>query len=409
MTRTLIALALATTFSVGSALASTASPQETFETARKLQIKASKQGNEATWTRAARAFEDFLALYPEHRNADEARFGLAECLLAAGDLDGAWQAYQDLRATGHREADVIGGEAFVLLARIDAGAGGEVDRLLIERVKDLLRVSPGHDRLPPLLIAAAQCHRRAGELDLAESAIEAALDRGADGALAAQAWDDLGAVRFDAEDWQGAIRAHREYMRRYPDGSRTEEVRCLVAYAHLRLGDDEGAVLAGERLLEILGTPRGPDEQRLWNETVKIVASARLGDFADLPAVRREVVTLSSPWSLDVVLAALALRAADGDAGLALDGLDVLSERELLDLDLVSNGLKAQFVSCCYALRDARPDSTTVHRWLLVAASALDSMENTGEAGELLQWLRNNADDPGVRRQAREQQLRGVE
>jgi len=407
--RSIFAVILTTQLMAGVALASPVAPQEAFEDARRLQIKASKQGTEAAWTRAARAFEDFLALHPEHRNAEEARFGLAECRLAAGDLDGAWQAYQDLRATGHREADVIGGEAFVLLARIGAGAGRDVDRQLIERVKDLLRVSPGHDRLPPLLIAAAQCHRRAGELQLAESAIEAALERGADGALAAQAWDDLGAVRFEAEDWQGAIRAHREYLKRFPDGGRAEEVRCLVAYAHLRLGDDEGAVLAGERLLELLGTPRGPDEQRLWNETVKIVASARLGEFADIGDVRRVAATAAGPWSLDVLVAALALRAAEGDPDLALEGLAVLSERELLALDLISDGLKSQLVSCCYALRDARSDDPGVHAWLLIAADALDSMGATGEAGELLQWLRNNAVDPAVRRQAREQQLRGFE
>jgi len=385
------------------------SAEEAYETARRLQVKASKQGTEAAWTRAARSFEDFLALHPGHRRAEEARFGLAECLLAAGDLDGAWQAYQELRTSGHREADVLGGESFVLLARIEGGAGREVDRQLIDHVRELLRVSPGHDRLPPLLLAAAQCHRRAGELDFAESAIEAAIERGADGVLAAQAWDDLGAVRVEAEDWRGAIRAHREFLKRTPEGRRAEEIRCLVAFAHLRLGDDEGAVLAGERLLELLDPPRGPEEQRLWNETVKIVASARLDEFGDLQAVRRELVAGVGPWSLEVLVAALALRAADGEPDLALEGLAVLSERELLQLDLISDGLRTQLVSCCYALRDTRPDSSDVHRWLLVAADALDAMGDTGEAGELLQWLRNHADDPSVVRQAREKQLRGFE
>jgi hypothetical protein len=104
-------------------------------------------------------------------------------------------------------------------------------------------------------------------------------------------------------------------------------------------------------------------------------------------------------------VAVLAVHAAEGEPDLALQGLDVLSRRQMLELDKATDGLLEQLVTCCLALRDARPDSADVHQWLLVAADALDALDRPGDAGEVLQWLRNNADDPTIRREAREKQV----
>ena len=224
-----------------------------------------------------------------------------------------------------------------------------------------------------------------------------------------RALDDLGAVRFGRGDHEGAIRAYREYLERFADAARAPEIRCLLAYSLLQVGDGEGAVLAAERLLERLDPDRDPDQRRLQDETVKILAAVRSADVDDMAAVRREVTAGGSPWSLETLVAILAIHAAEGRADLALQGLDLLSERGLLGVDEAGVGVKSQLVSCCLALRTARPESDVIHRWLLRAAAALDSLERSGEAGEILQWLRTHASDPSVRREAREQQLRGVD
>jgi len=390
-------------------LGATPSATETYDDARKAQVQALKRNTPQAWNRAANAFDDFLALYPDHRLATEARFGRAECLLAAGELDAAWDAYQELRdlGVGKRLGDVLGGEAFVLLANLEAGEPGEA--ALLDRVAELRRVDPRHDRLPPLLIAAADVHRKAGEYRSAEAALGAVIDDWPSDPATERAWEDLGRVRYEQEDWDGAVDAYRGYADRYPQGSRIDEVRCLIAYAQLQREAYSDAAIAAEYLLDRLDPRRDEDHTRLWNETVKILAAARAREIVTLTDFKRVATRLDHPWSLDTLVAVLTIKAAEGDPAMALDGLDQLRRRELIELDDASDGLKEQLVSCCLALREASPDNADVHQWLLVAADALDSMERHGEAGEVLQWLRNHSDDAGVRREAREKQLRDEE
>ena len=405
-----VALIAASLLLLGAAPSAT----EAYDDARKAQVQALKRNTPVAFNRAANAFDDFLALYPEHRMATEARFGRAECLLAAGDLDAAWDAYQELRdlGPGKRLGDVLGGEAFVLLARLEAGEPTDTsdrEKALLERVGELRAADPRHDRLPPLLIAAADVHRKAGEYPSAEAALGAVIDDWPSDPATERAWEDLGRVRFEQDDWEGAVDAYRGYSDRYPQGSRIDEVRCLIAFALLQDGAHADAAIAAEFLLERLDPKRVESHARLWNETVKILAAARAGDIVTLTDFKRSVTRLEHPWSLDTLVAVLTIKAAEGDPSMALDGLDQLKRRELLVIEDVSVGLLEQLVSCCLALREASPDNADVHSWLLVAADALDTLERPGDAGEVLQWLRNHAEDPGVRREARDKQLRTEE
>lgn len=390
-------------------LGATPTAEEAYDDARKAQVQALRRGTPEAWSRAALSFEGFVAQYPQHRLATEARFGRAECLLAAGELDAAWAAYQDLRdrGPGKRLGDVLGGEAFVLLARMEAGE--PTGAALLDRVGELRHAEPLHDRLPPLLLAAAGVHRGLGEYRSAEAALLAVIADWPADPIAARAWEELGAVRFEQEDWEGAVEAYRGYVDRFPDGDRIAEIRCLIAYAQLERGALGDAAIAAEYLLQRLHPDREPSHARLWTETVKILAAARAREIRDIDDFTRGVTHLDHPWSLDTLVAVLAVHAAEDDPGLALQGLDVLSRRQMLELDKASDGLLEQLVSCCFALRDARPDSADVHQWLLVAADALDALERPGDAGEVLQWLRNHADDPAVRREAREKQVRAPE
>ncbi len=379
--------------------------EDAYEDARKAQMQALRRGTPDAWNRAALSFEDFVAQFPQHRLATEARFGRAECLLAAGDVDAAWGAYQDLRdrGPGKRLADVLGGEAFVLLARMEAGE--PTGDALLDRVGELRRIDPRHDRLPPLLLAAAGVHRDRGEHRAAEAALRVVIEDWPDEPVVARAHEDLGAVRFEQEDWEGAIEAYRGYVDGFPDGDRIAEIRCLIAYAQLERGALGDAAIAAEYLLQRLNPDREPTHARLWTETVKILAATRAPEIHDIDDFTRALTHLDDPWTLDTLVAVLAVHAAGDDPDLALQGLDVLTRREMLDLEDATDGLREQLVSCCFALRDARPDSTDVHRWLLVAADALDALERPGDAGEVLQWLRNHADDPTIRREAREKQV----
>jgi len=384
-------------------------PEEAFETARKLQIQALKRDRQAAWRKAADAFYDYIARYPEHRNANEARFGYAECLLAAGELDEAWDAYQELRQVGggRRWGDLIGGEAFVLLARLEQGADADVADGFLDRVQQLRREDAGHDRLPPLLVAAADVHRQRGELELAEKALGAVVDDWPSDPAAARGWEDLGSVRLLLGDNSGAIAAYRGYLDHFPEGARCDEVRCVLAFAYLQRGDERGAADMAESLLQHLDPERKDDDLRLWNETIKIVAAVEAPEVEDLRTFRHRLDNPERPWTLDVLIATLTIHAADGRSILALDGLELLEDRELLAPNSAARGVRSQLIDCCLALRDVRPASADVQRWLLIAADAMDSLDRQGEAGELLQWLRNTSDHPAIRREARERQLRG--
>jgi tetratricopeptide (TPR) repeat protein len=391
------------------ALAIAPGPEEAYETARKLQIQALKRDRSEAWRKAADAFYDVLSRYPDHRQALEARFGYAECLLAAGDLDEAWDAYQELRRVGggRRWGDLISGEAFVLLARVEQGAPGEFAEQFLERVQLLRREDSGHDRLPLLLVAAGGVHRSAGELELAEKALLALVDDWPTDPAAERGWEDLGSIRLLLDDHHGAVRAYRGYLDHFPEGARANEVRCVLAFAYLQRGDERGAASTAQYVLERLDPERKDDDLRLWNETIKIVAAVEAPEVEDIRTLRHRLDHPDHAWNLDVLIATLTIHAAEGRSAHALEGLELLEERDLLELKSAARGVRSQLVDCCLALREARPGDAEVQRWLLVAADAMDSLERQGEAGELLQWLRNSSDHPAIRREARERQLRG--
>ncbi len=335
---------------------------------------------------------------------------MAECLLAGGDAVGARAAYADLRRLGvgrAREGDLAGGEAFALLALWQAQPdeiGHRED--FLDRVGELRGIDPRHDRLPALLLAAAGAYGGSGRPAEAEDALADLVRAWPDHELAAAAWDDLGAMRLELEDWDGAVDAYRGYLRNSPEGERELDVRCLLAFAHLQQGQREDAASAAISLLERLEPAKKEHHETLWNETVKILANARASGVDDLRDIRQQLGASAPIWNVDLLLAILAVHAGDGDGALALSGLDLLQERSLLELDGITDTVKHQLVDCCLALRGARPDDAEVQRWLLVAAEALDQLDRQGEGGEVLQWLRDHAADASVRREARERQLR---
>lgn len=382
----------------------------TYDDARRQQLAAAKKDRPAAWLKAAEAFGTFLDAYPEHRLAPEARFGRAECLLAGGDADGAWRAYQELRrrGVGRREADLVGGEAFALMG-MRAGDPDDVGLRedFLDKVGELLGLDGRHERLPPLLLAAARVFGETSREGEAEEALAVFVERWPDHTLAADAWDDLGALRVGLEDWDGAADAYRGYLRYAAGGEREPDIRCLLAYAYLQQGELADAGSAAESLLERLDPKKKDHDRRLWNETVKILAAAVAGSIDDARDVRQHLGGDEHPWAVDLLLASLAVHAAEGRGAFTLEGLELLLEAERLDLAKATDTVKLQLVSCCLALRSTLPDDPRVQQWLLVAADALDQLDRRGEAGEVLQWLRDHAADGSIRREARERQLRG--
>jgi tetratricopeptide (TPR) repeat protein len=360
--------------------------------------------------KAAAAFETFVDSFPDHRLATEARFGHAECLLAGGDAVAARVAYADLRRHGvgrAREGDLLGGEAFALMALWQANpdeVGFRED--FLERVGELRGLESAHERLPPLLLAAAHAYGGSGRPGEAEEALATLVRAWPDHELAGGAWDDLGARRLELEDWDGAVEAYRGYLRHAPGGEREADVRCLLAFAYLQLGQHEDAASASVALLERLDPVKKEHDRTLWSETVKILATARAAGVDDLRDLRQRLGGDEKPWTVDLLLAILAVHAAAGEGELALAGLGQLREAGRLELDAASDTVKVQLVDCCLALRQARPDDVEVHRWLLEAATALDQLGRQGEAGGVLQWLREHTADASVRREARDRQLR---
>ncbi len=390
-------------------LASDVSPTTMYEDARQLQIAAARKDRPAAWLRAAEAFGAFVDVYPDHRLTTEGRFGQAECLLAAGDPVAAWDAYQALRrrGAGRREGDLVGGEAFALMGRRgDAPDDVGLREDFLDKVDELRGLDGRHERLPPLLLAAAHVYRDTGRAGLAEDALAGLVSAWPDHALAADAWDDLGALRVGLEDWDGATEAYRGYLKYVVDGPREPDIRCLLAFSYLQEGRTADAASAAESLLERLNPNKREHDRELWNETVKILAAARSGSVDDLRDIRQRLGGDMKPWEVDLLLAALAVHAGEGRGAFALEGLELLSERDVLDLAAASDTVKVQLVCCCLALRDGRPADPAVQRWLLVAAEALDQLDRRGEAGEVLQWLREHAADGSIRREARERQLR---
>ena len=400
-----VLLACALILLVGAGAGATA----TYDDARRLQLTAAKKDKPAAWLRAAEAFETFLDTYPQHRLAPEARFGRAECLLAGGDADGAWRAYQELRreGAGRREADLVGGEAFALMGmRTAAPDDVGLREDFLDKVGELRGLDGRHERLPPLLVASARVYAETGRAGEAEEALALFAERWPDHALAAEAWDDLGALRLQLEDWDGAVDAYRGYLRYAAGGEREDDIRCLLAFAYLQQGELSDAASASESLLERLEPRKKTRDRQLWNETVKILAIAVAGTIDDARDVRQHLGGDERPWAVDLLLASLAVHAAEGRGAFALEGLELLREAERLDLTKATDTAKLQLVSCCLALRSTLPDDPQVQQWLLVAADALDQLDRRGEAGEVLQWLRDHAADGSIRREARERQLR---
>jgi len=383
-------------------------PEDSYEVARKAQVAALKKGTPEAWSEAADAFEDYLRRYSNHRLSSEARFGLAECLVAAGEPARAMGVYAELRVrgAGNRHGDLLSGEAFALLAMVGSGSSESTEDDFLAKVSELRTADARNDRLPPLLSATAHVYRRRGERGQAAEVLAELVETWPHDPLAENAWDDLGALRFEKKDWDGAIKAYRGYLENYPDGQRELEIRCLLAYAYLEQGDHADAVVAGERLMEKLNPKRHPKHQELWTETVRILAQATARDLLDLGDVRKTVSAEVDPWTVEVVVGALAVHATNDRVNLAVDGLLWLSENDHLVIDKATPGMLEQIVGLGLALRDAAPEDEQVQRWLLVTARALDELDRRGEAGELLQWLRNEGVTSAIRREARDRQLR---
>jgi tetratricopeptide (TPR) repeat protein len=385
-------------------------PEEAYDAARRAQIAATRKGNPEDYLDAVRAFDRYLDLYPQHRLVFEARFGRAESLLAAGEVRLAWEAYGELRELDpeRRVGDVLAGEAFVVMAMMDTDDDPELREMFQGKVAQLRQTDPRNDRLPALLAASAYLYRKQGQRGEAAEVLALLVDNWPGSDQSADAWDDLGSLRVQLGDHQGAIKAYRGYLQHFPEGDRALEIRCLMAFSYLELSEFGDAVVAGETLLGKLTPKKSADHQRLWTETIKILANAQAETIRSPTDLDRRLQVLDQPWSLEVVVAILAVQASRGDADLALEGLDTLERRELLVLDnKASDGLREQLVSCCYALRDVRPDAVEVQRWLLVAAQQLDTLGRLGESGQLLQWIREHTDSAAIRREAREIQLRG--
>lgn len=390
------------------ALLGASGPEDAYDVARKAQIAAAKKDTPEAWAEAAEAFEDYLRRYGKHRLASEARFGLAECLVAAGEPARAMGVYGELRVrgVGSREGDLLSGEAFALHAMVESGGSEDTEEEFLDKVRELRRADPRHDRLPPLLAATARVYRRRGDRGEAAEALAELVETWPGHELAENAWDDLGALRFDRGDWDGAIKSYRGYLEHFPEGQRELEIRCLLAFAYLQQGNAADAVVAGERLMEKLNPRRHPEQQALWNETVRILSQATARDLLDLGDVRKAVSDAPQAWTIEVVVGALAVRAEAGDVTLAVDGLLWLSDNGHLEIDKASPGMLEQMVLLGFALREVAPGDEQVQRWLLVTARALDALDRRGEAGELLQWLRNEGVTSSIRREARERQLR---
>ncbi len=402
-----LAALLASTWAAAGAASG---PEEAYEAARRAQISATRRGRAEDYLDAVRAFDRYLEQYPRHRMAFEARFGRAECLLAAGEIHLAWEAYAELREIDpeRRAGDVLAGEAFVLAAMMDQGDDAELRQAFQDKVADLRRADARNDRLPALLALSAYLYRKEGKRGEAAEVLAFLVERWPDAEQAADAWDDLGALRVELGDHEGAVKAYRGYLAHVPEGERALEIRCLLAYSYLELSRYDDAVVAGEALLGKLDPRKHREQERLWTETVKILANAQAETIRSPADLERRLQALDQDWSLEVVVAILAVQAAAGEADLALEGLDTLERRDLLVLDgRTPDGLREQLVSCCYALRDVRPDDVEVQRWLLVAAGQLDRLGRPGEAGQLLQWVREHTDSAAIRRMAREIQLRG--
>ncbi len=383
-------------------------PVADYEAARALQMTALRKGKTADWKKAADAFGDFVKQHESHRLVFEARFGLAECLLAAGEAEQSWKVYRELRETepDRRVGDLLSGEAFVLLAMMETSGDPELEEMFHERVADLQEEASRHDRLQPLLLASAHLHRQAGRREEAIAALMLVVASWPDDPAAEDAWDDLGALRFETEDWAGAIRAYRGYLRNFPTGERANDIRCLTAFVYLQQGKLDDTISASESLLERLKPKRNAADARLWNETVKILAAARAPGVDDLDELFARLGSAERPWAVDVAMGILGVKAAGGEPQLALDGLERMKDEQLLDLSKATGTLREQLVGCCMALRDARPDDEEVQRWLLVAALQLDELERSSEASSLLQWVRTQTHNPSIRREARELQLR---
>lgn len=381
-------------------------PEDSYEVARKAQVAALKIGTPEAWSEAADAFEDYLRRYSNHRLSSEARFGLAECLVAAGEPARAMGVYAELRVrgAGDRHGDLLSGEAFALLALVGSGGSESTEDDFLAKVSELRIADARHDRLPPLLSATAHVYRRRGERGEAAEVLAELVETWPHDPLAENAWDDLGALRFEKKDWDGAIKAYRGYLENYPGGQRELEIRCLLAYAYLEQGNHADAVVAGERLMEKLNPKRHPQHQELWTETVRILAQATARDLLDMTDVRKAVSAEVDPWTVEVLVGALAVHATNDRVNLAVDGLLWLSENDYLDK--ATPGMLEQIVGLGLALRDAAPEDEQVQRWLLVTAQALDELDRRGEAGELLQWLRNEGVTSAIRREARDRQLR---
>lgn len=301
---------------------------------------------------AAETFASLRSLSPEGPLAADARMAQARAVDEAGRPDEALELYQTViagdpdgprggaarlaraRLLDRRGRHVEAAEAFAdYLARPPAEKTEPVEGILAERgwalldaerrdealvvFEEILKDHPDAPRASDARVVLAEAAHAAGDLERAETLLEPLLGSGAsvDPALRQSALFRMGLVRFDRQDWSGAMRHFDRLTGDYPESSLAPKARFWSAEAAFQAGD---AKAAESIFATILADGAAAEE---WRST------ARLRHVESLIALGRWVDALTEADALKAAEPAhAASHALDYARGRALQGLGRFEE-----------------------------------------------------------------------------------
>lgn len=170
-----------------------------------------QQGRAPALERAARLFGEFLERFPEHRQADAARYALAWTHFRRGDYAGAAAAFERFLALYQPGSEAVPytadarlrlADAYLALKRFDAAvaAYGRI-------------AGPGADYAA---FQIGQAHANAGRTAEALAAYDRLLEAYPDSPLRAQAQYQKGALYFQQNSYERAIDEYRRVVEEHP-------------------------------------------------------------------------------------------------------------------------------------------------------------------------------------------------
>ncbi len=192
-----------------------------------------------------------------------ARNALGEALNDVGDLPAARAEFETAVALDPKLAPARENLGLVLLQNQDfAGASKQLDRAIQLYGS---KVAAAYARY-----LRARVHAASGDLKAAETELQSAVALRPD---LAEAWSDLGQVRYELDDEKGALAALQRSVEVNPAGA---VAQTRLGSLYLRLGRPADAVPHLERAVQLI-----PDDQTALNSLQRALREAGLPEKAD--------------------------------------------------------------------------------------------------------------------------------